>query len=166
MKKQVLTAVTIIALYMVSGTTSVYAHCEIPCGIYNDQLRVDLVKEHITTIEKSMNQIIELSKQSPLNYNQLVRWIDNKEEHANKIQDIVYQYFMTQRIKAADPADKAAYDDYVGKLSYLHQMLVAAMKCKQTTDLTNIDTLRMLIDKFANVYFSEHDKEHMKEHQK
>ncbi len=166
MKKQALTALIIFTLYMVSGTISVYAHCEIPCGIYNDQLRVDLVREHITTIEKSMNQINELSKQSPVNYNQLVRWIDNKEEHANKIQDIVYQYFMTQRIKAADPADKAAYDDYVGKLSYLHQMLVAAMKCKQTTDLANVDTLKMLIDKFAKVYFSEQDKAHMLEHKK
>jgi len=93
-----------------------------------------------------------------------VRWIDNKEEHANKIQDIVYQYFMTQRIKAADPADKTAYNDYITKLSYLHQMLVAAMKSKQTTDLANVKTLKMLIDKFENAYFDVQAKEHLKEH--
>ena len=166
MKKQILTALIILSIFFVFGTAKVFAHCEIPCGIYNDQLRVDLIKEHITTIEKSMNQINELSGKDPLNYNQLVRWIDNKEEHANKIQDIVYQYFMTQRIKAAAPADKAAYNDYVTKLSYLHQLLVAAMKSKQTTDLAHIKTLKMLIDKFENAYFSEHDKAHLKEHKK
>ena len=163
MKKQVL-VLTIISLFLIFGAVSVYAHCEIPCGIYNDQLRVELIKEHITTIEKSMNQITGLSGQSPLNYNQIVRWIDNKEEHANKIQDIVYQYFMTQRIKAAAPADKAAYNDYLTKLSYLHQMLVAAMKSKQTTDLAHVKILRMLIDKFEKVYFSEQDKAHMQKH--
>jgi len=164
MKKQAMIVLTIASLFFLFRTVSVYAHCEIPCGIYNDQLRIDLVKEHITTIEKSMNQITELSKQSPLNYNQIVRWIDNKEEHANKIQDIVYQYFMTQRIKAADPADKTAYNDYITKLSYLHQMLVAAMKSKQTTDLANVKTLKMLIDKFENAYFDVQAKEHLKEH--
>ena len=60
------------------------AHCEIPCGIYDDQLRTKLIAEHATTIEKSMKQIMELSKANPINYNQLVRWISNKEAHATK----------------------------------------------------------------------------------
>ena len=75
------------------------AHCEIPCGIYDDQLRAKLIAEHATTIEKSMKQIIELSKAKPLNYNQLIRWVSNKEAHATKIQNIISQYFLTQRIK-------------------------------------------------------------------
>jgi len=75
------------------------AHCEIPCGIYDDSLRMKIIAEHLTTIEKSMKEIVELSRQAPVDYNQLVRWISNKEEHATKIQHIVSQYFMTQRIK-------------------------------------------------------------------
>jgi nickel superoxide dismutase len=46
-----------------------------------------------------MNQIIALNNETPINYNQLVRWIMNKETHADEIQRIVTQYFMTQRIK-------------------------------------------------------------------
>ncbi len=41
----------------------VYSHCQIPCGIYNDPARFDLIAEHTTTIEKSMKQITSLSKQ-------------------------------------------------------------------------------------------------------
>jgi len=48
------------------------AHCQIPCGIYDDELRVQLIEEHITTVEKSMNQIVALGKASPVDYNQLV----------------------------------------------------------------------------------------------
>ncbi len=141
-----------------------YAHCEIPCGIYDDELRIQLIKEDIQTIEKSIAQIIELSKASPVNYNQLVRWIDNKEEHANKIQDIVSQYFMTQRVKPADPKDEAAFAAYVKQLSLLHAMLVHAMKAKQSTDMDNVQKLNALVDEFHQAYFGESEKEHLKEH--
>jgi nickel superoxide dismutase len=130
-------------LFFTAGMVS--AHCEIPCGIYDDQLRHDLIAEHATTIEKSMNQIVELSKGGMTDYNQLVRWISNKEHHANEIQHIVSQYFMTQRIKPT--ADK-----YAQKLKLLHGMLVYAMKCKQTTDLGNVAQLRSLLKEFWKLY--------------
>ncbi|MBU0679968.1 MAG: superoxide dismutase, Ni [Proteobacteria bacterium] len=121
------------------------AHCEIPCGIYDDELRIALVLEHITTIEKSMNQIMELEKKDQPQSNQLIRWVMNKEEHADKLQEIVSQYFMTQRIKPSD-------DKYPEKLAALHQMLISAMKCKQSTDLSNVTTLRELTAKFKTLY--------------
>ena len=75
------------------------AHCEIPCGIYDDEMRVKMIFEHISTIEKSIKQIMKLEKDADRNYNQLIRWVVNKEQHANELQEIVTQYFMTQRIK-------------------------------------------------------------------
>jgi nickel superoxide dismutase len=128
------------------AANNAWAHCEIPCGIYDDHMRIHMIEEHITTIEKSMNQITELSGQTPVNYNQLVRWVTNKEHHADELQHIVTQYFMTQRIK---PEQK----DYEKKLSVLHKMLLAAMKCKQTTDLAHINTLRNLTQEFEGMYF-------------
>ena len=122
------------------------SHCEIPCGIYDDHMRVHMIEEHITTIEKSMNQILKLQKEQPIDYNQLVRWIMNKEEHANQLQTIVSQYFMTQRIKADAK-------DYEKKLSLLHHILVYAMKCKQTTDLSSTQRLKDLLKQFEAIYF-------------
>jgi nickel superoxide dismutase len=60
-----------------------------------------------------MKKFVELSKQNPLHYKQLVRWISTKEKHADEIQHSVTQYFMTQGIK---PDDKK----YSGKLAVLH----------------------------------------------
>jgi len=135
----------------------VLAHCEIPCGIYDDEMRCEMIAEHITTIEKSMNQIVELSKQDPVNFNQIVRWVYNKENHADELQHIVTQYFMTQRIKPVDKTDTEAHAEYLHKLSVLHEMLVHAMKAKQTTDLGHVEKLRSLLEEFKTAYFGDRD---------
>ena len=138
----------LLALFMVFfGAAKVAAHCEIPCGIYDDEMRIKMIAEHITTIEKGMNQIMELQGQKPMNHNQLARWVMNKEKHANELQHIVTQYFMTQRIKPGQ-------DKYTEKVIVLHKMLLAAMKCKQTTDMTHVDALRALLKDFEKLYFS------------
>lgn len=134
--------VSLSALFFSAG--SALAHCEIPCGIYDDEMRMSLIMEHAGTIEKSMTQINELEKGG--NANQLVRWVTNKEAHANEVQHIVSQYFLTQRIKFDAP-------DYDKKLAALHEMLVYAMKCKQTTDVTNVEKLRQAAERFHQLYF-------------
>ncbi|MDY6856715.1 MAG: superoxide dismutase [Ni] [Thermodesulfobacteriota bacterium] len=123
------------------------AHCEIPCGIYDDEMRINMMNEHIDTIEKSINQIMRIEEEKQKNFNQLIRWVVNKERHANALQNIVSQYFMTQRIKP----EKRAYEK---KLSILHQILIYSMKCKQTTDRKNIEKLRGLLKDFQILYFN------------
>ena len=150
MKKLMLSLLAVL-LPMSFAISNVSAHCEIPCGIYDDQLRTQLIAEHATTIEKSMKQIMELGKANPVNYNQLVRWVSNKEDHATEIQQIVSQYFMTQRIKP----DAKKYSE---KLTLLHKMLIHAMKCKQTTDLAHIATLRSLSKEFHDLYLGHSQK--------
>jgi len=157
MKKNTLIALLLLAL---SLPTIVSAHCEIPCGIYADKMRIDMIKEHITTIEKSMKQITELEQDNPINYNQLVRWIDNKDDHANKIQEIVTQYFMTQRIKLVDESDKESMEKYEKEIFLLHKMLIFAMKTKQTTELKYCDKLQELVDDFYSIYFTKEQKSH------
>ena len=137
-----LAAVICSALLLFAAQAS--SHCEIPCGIYDDAMRMSLIEEHAATIEKSMNQIVELEKGGDAN--QLVRWVTNKEYHANELQHIVTQYFMTQRIKFDDA-------DYDKKLAALHKMLVYAMKCKQTTDTANVAMLRQAAEEFHQLYF-------------
>lgn len=128
------------------------AHCEIPCGIYGDKIRFELFREHIATVEKSMQSIDALQKQSKPDWNQLVRWINNKEAHSQKIQDLVTQYFLTQRIKPPATAREQS-GRYTRHLELLHQLLVAAMKMKQTTDLEQVKHARRLVEQFEQSYF-------------
>ena len=133
----------------------VYSHCQIPCGIYGDSGRFDMLEEHISTIEKSMKQISELSQEENPNFNQIVRWIHNKEKHAEEISHIVTYYFMAQRVKPVDKSKSKAYQEYVRKLTLLHEMLVYSMKAKQTSDLSHIEKLRGSLAEFQAIYFAQ-----------
>lgn len=162
MKKQILIAATLLLGLFASNSS--FAHCEVPCGIYNDQLRVKQLYEHFTTIEKAMNQIEALQKEENKNYNQIVRWVTTKEDHAKKVQHIVEQYFMHQRIKIKDKSNEEAYKKYVRQITLAHELVVFAMKTKQTTNQEHVATLRDTLEAFEKAYFSKEDMKHMEEH--
>lgn len=150
MKKNSGLFLMILMSFLLFFGANAFAHCEIPCGIYDDQMRIKMISEDIDTIEKSMNQIMVIEKEAhhhDRNNNQLIRWVMNKEDHADKLMEIVTQYFMTQRIKADT-------DNYEKKLVCLHGLLVNSMKCKQTTDLQYVETLRKLLKEFEGLYFT------------
>ena len=153
-------ALTVLLFAILLAPTLAAAHCEVPCGIYGDAMRIEMLREHVTTIEKAMDQIVALSGEGEKNYNQIVRWVVNKEEHAGEFQHIVSQYFLHQRIKPAGVEDAS----YVNKLTLLHGMLVSAMKAKQTTDKAHTAKLVELIDEFAAAYFGPEDLKHLREH--
>lgn len=152
MRMTMMAMLTAVGVLFLSATAG--AHCEIPCGIYGDRMRIAMIAEDIATIEKSMIQIVKLSKAGDKNYNQLVRWVTNKDHHATRIQETVNQYWMTQRIKPV-PTGDAKHATYIQQLSLLHGMLVSAMKTKQTTDLAHITKLRELLKKFEASYFAQ-----------
>lgn len=137
---------------LVFSSVSVFGHCEIPCGIYGDEERFKAIAEDLKTIEKSMIQIQSLSSDPNNHMNQLVRWVNNKEKHADHIQDTVAQYFLAQRIKVPATGDAAAEEVYSQKLSLLHKMVVSAMKCKQTVDTENVKNLHKYLDQFQKLY--------------
>jgi len=160
MKRKLVTG--LVALAIVAATSSAaLAHCQIPCGIYDDPARFKLLEEHVTTIEKSMKQIESLSQEQKPNWNQIVRWVTNKEAHADKLSEIVTFYFMTQRLKPADPSDKEASSKYLRELTLLHQMLLHAMKAKQTVDVEHCAKLRELIADFKNSYLGTQSHRHV-----
>jgi len=144
---------TLIMIFSFQGI--VQAHCQIPCGIYDDPLRVKLIREHFQTVEKSMKMIKELSSADEKDFNQLVRWVNNKDEHADKISDIVTYYFMAQRIHLPDEKHPGEAEEYTEMLTALHEILFYSMKMKQTTDLDYIEKARASLDSFEDIYFHE-----------
>ncbi|MFP4521779.1 MAG: superoxide dismutase [Ni] [Fibrobacterota bacterium] len=132
-----------------------HAHCQVPCGIYDDSLRIELIKEHIRTVEKSMRKIEELGKEKDVNYNQLIRWTVNRDEHADKIMNIIAQYFMAQRIKPCkDGEEKKSRCSEL--LTVSHKIMYYAMKAKQSTDKMNIEKLRKYTETLEKIYFHSH----------
>ena len=99
-----------------------------------------------------MTQIAALAGQSDAqSANQLARWVANKEEHANRIQHVVTQYFMTQRLKEVEEGDEAMAA-YTEQLVLLHKLLRGAMKCKQTVEVEEVEKMRTLLHEFKHAY--------------
>ena len=143
-------------------STKVYAHCQVPCGIYGDAVRVVQIEEDITTVRKAMNMINDLAGQSDAqSLNQLSRWVRTKEDHAQKVQETVLNYFLAQRVKAKEKGSKER-QQYVDQTLTLHQLIVSMMKCKQTVEQRNCSNAFELLDKFTNLYFEQHGIDHLK----
>jgi nickel superoxide dismutase len=124
----------------------VQAHCQIPCGIYDDHARVQAMLEDAATIEKSAKLIAKLTgKSDAQSQNQLIRWVMNKEKHAQNIIDTISDYFLTQRVKLSQK-------DYAERLAKHHAVIVAAMKAKQNADKKYATELQKSIQALAPYY--------------
>lgn len=138
--------IALILLTSLAAVQSVWAHCQVPCGVYGDQRRFEEMLEDTQTIAKGIAQIRELSAAGDAkSHNQLARWVSTKEDHASNTQKIIAEYFMTQRIKA----DNASY---VKQLTTAHGVMVAAMKCKQDADPATATALEKSIHAFYEAY--------------
>ncbi|MEM6366311.1 MAG: superoxide dismutase [Ni] [Planctomycetota bacterium] len=134
------------ALFVGFAAQNAAAHCQVPCGIYGDQLRFQSMLEDQSTIEKAAVQVGELSEDpTPQNINQMVRWVSTKESHASNIQAVIADYFMAQRIKADG-------DNYGPKLMTAHAVMVAAMKAKQSSTPETAVALKKAIFDFYKAY--------------
>jgi len=148
LKKDLLMAIATGSFMLVFSVTA-HSHCQIPCGIYNDHARVSQMLEDTATILKSCRLIASLSGKTDVqSQNQLVRWVMNKEKHAQNVIETISHYFLTQRVQETQP-------DYLERLRKHHAVIVAAMKAKQNADEKYALALGKTIEDLA-LYYPEH----------
>jgi len=154
--------------------TTAPLHCQVPCGIYGDKMRIDMLMEDCATIEKAMTSLQAMDAEESPSKNQMVRWVMTKEQHAQNIQDTVAAYWLAQRVKAPKGSTSPEADKLIGsitnhpyhlQLTHMHRITVAAMKCKQTTDNSHVNAVRKAASEFSAGYFSAEDLEHLKKHE-
>lgn len=131
-------------------------HCQVPCGIFDDPATVAEIKQAVATIKKACVQFTELHASangpSAVEMNQMIRWVNTKEEHAKKIITIVSEYCLCQRVKKeVFESDK----DYVEALKAHHAVMSCAMKAKQNVDDATIQNLESAVDQFAKMYIKD-----------
>lgn len=128
---------------------SVSAHCQVPCGIYDDYAKVAEMLQDADTVIKAGNMINEVAAPTDAqSHQQLVRWVINKESHAQKVIVTIADYFLTQRVNAAQ-------EDYEQRLKDHHAVIVAAMKAKQSADPAAGETLKEAVAVLVS-YYPEH----------
>ena len=149
-------------LFITFTLNYLFPHCQVPCGIYDDVARIVSIHEDIQTIQKSIKMINELSygETSAKSMNQLVRWVNTKEDHAQHIQDVILNYFLAQRIKPKEKGEKE-YKRYVSLTTTCQKIIFYAMKSKQNSDFSRLDPLKRQINTLSDTYFDDHGKQHL-----
>ncbi len=147
MKKQSILTLTLLAAFALVALPDVgHSHCQVPCGIYDDHARVHAMLEDAETVVKASKQMTELAgKTSAQDANQMVRWVMNKESHAQNVIETIAHYFLTQRVKPSQ-------EDYAERLQKHHAIIVAAMKAKQNADTESAEALVEAIKGIAAYY--------------
>ncbi|MCA9348837.1 superoxide dismutase, Ni [Candidatus Saccharibacteria bacterium] len=120
----------------------VYAHCDVPCGIYE----TDTMRHAADTCRRMVEKIEELGEDTDLEHrNQFVRAVVVKEEHAQKCKDQLYllwsDYFKPE---------------HLADFPNLHDLFWRATKqcgkVKQTVSLEVCDELIKLVAEVASVF--------------
>ena len=143
-----LTALALLAF----GAREAAAHCQVPCGIYDDAARIHQLKEDASTITKAIQKIQELSgKHDSQAFNQAARWVATKDVHASHIITTVAEYFLTQKVKAVASGGEQ-YEAYLANLADHHAVLRAAMKTKQRASRDSAKELDEAIAQLATRY--------------
>jgi nickel superoxide dismutase len=105
--------------------------------------------EDAQTVLKACRSMEDLADQSDAqSKQQFVRWVNNKESHAQKVIETISDYFLTQRVKPAQA-------DYEERLEAHHAVILAAMKAKQSASVDVSEHLQEAIKALLVYYPSE-----------
>lgn len=132
--------VTILLFFQGFCSHKVLAHCQIPCGIFHDDLVFATLAQNVETLQKADAEL----GIGTLSNNQSIRWILNKEAQADQIAQTMLTYFLQQRVKIEDP--KRAE-----KLNLIAMICMQCAKVKQTIDSKEVAILGKEIEELKKL---------------
>jgi nickel superoxide dismutase len=130
-------------LFSLLPSETVYAHCDVPCGIYDPKS----AQIAAATVLKMVQKINEIPKDNPsvVDRNNFVRMVWTKEEHARKCKEEILilwtDYFKPEHLE---------------KFPNLHETFWKAAKLcsknKQSVDEAAATDLVKAVDEIANIF--------------
>ena len=104
------------------------AHCQMPCGIYHDEMVFDQIDQFIETSVKGVSVMHDNKFTTVQDRNEFIRWVMQKEKSCNEIAELILTYFLQQKIKPGE-------EDTAKRVLSAHRLLFYLVQIKQTADL-------------------------------
>ena len=149
MKRYIGMAVCVWGLWTQSN---LYAHCQMPCGIYHDEIVFAQIDQYIETMTKSLNVLADNKFSNPQERGTFVRWVALRDSNSDEMASLITTYFLQQKIKVGEEGTPE-------KLASAHKLLVDLMHIKQQIDNKAVDTFREDWQRFKNLMHPEHTHE-------
>lgn len=125
------------------------AHCQMPCGIYHDDIVFNRIDQYIETIYKGIS-VMNNSKFSDVREkNEFMRWVIQKEESSNETASLLTKYFLQQKI--AEGKDEGT----IKKLQSVHKLLLLLVAIKQNSELKFLNDFSKEWDSFKLMFHLE-----------
>lgn len=125
-----------------------YAHCQMPCGIYHDDMVYDEIDQYVETMVKAVSKIKDGKFSTPSERNELIRWVMTKDHLSDETAHLICTFFLQQKIK---PGEK----DTAKQLESAHKMLFQLVVIKQTVDFKPVSDFAEEWDKFKLMFHIE-----------
>lgn len=111
-----------------SAHQTAYAHCQMPCGIYHDDMVFSEIDQYIETTVKGIAVMKSNKFESLEEHNEFVRWVIQKENSSNTVAELITKYFLQQKIKVGE-------EDTTKQLVSAHKLLFLLVQIKQHADI-------------------------------
>lgn len=125
-----------------------HSHCQMPCGIYHDDMVYDQIDQYVETMVKGMTVLNDNKFSSTQLRNEFVRWVCQKENMSNETANLLTSYFLQQKIKPDE-------DDTVKRITSAHKLLNYLMLIKQTSDMKFVNAFSEEWEKFKLMFHVE-----------
>ncbi len=124
------------------------AHCQMPCGIYHDEMVFDQVDQYVETMVKCISVLEDDKFKTIQDYNVATRWILEKENASNDIAELIMIYFLQQKIKPGE-------EDTTKKVVSAQKLLFYLVQIKQLVDLRAVNDFYEEWEKFKLMFHIE-----------
>jgi nickel superoxide dismutase len=145
----------LIAITFSSFNGNLNAHCQMPCGIYNDQMIYDQVDQYFETMAKAVHYLKNHNSNNLQDKNQFVRWILTKEKESDEVARTLTTFFLQQKVSPSDEPETTAL------VKSLHKLLFLLVQIKQTIDLEIVHEFGKEWDHFKQLFHPEMECHHV-----
>lgn len=104
------------------------AHCQMPCGVYHDEMVFDQIDQYVETMYKGMSILNSSKFHGVHDWNEVIRWVILKEKESDATANLLTTYFLQQKIKPGEA-------DTCKRLTSCHKLLFLLVAIKQNTDV-------------------------------
>ncbi len=149
----------VLSLVGIHGS-ALMGHCQMPCGIYHDDMVYDQIDQYVETMVKAVAKIKDSKAANPQERNELIRWVMAKERMSDETAELILTYFLQQKIKPGEP-------DTSKRLESAHRLLFDLVVIKQNADFKPVSEFAEEWEKFKLLfhiqgYECEMEKKNMK----
>lgn len=127
---------------------SLIAHCQMPCGIYHDNMVYDQIDQYVETMYKGITVLNDNKFSSVKERNEFARWVYEKEHETKDAADLILRYFLQQKIKPGEA-------DTVKRLTSAHKLLFLMVAIKQGVDLETVKEFNAEWERFKLMFHRE-----------